>query len=500
MTQLVICPSCRKTVYYDGSNPVCTECGQTLDFNKIRKNNLLIDSVAEAREFAAGKDYFVNTEFLGASEHFKKALAANGNSYLSLYFVMLCDIYLNEAANGYDIMAHAINAVYEPLELMSRSNVSVNDKHNFIVAMLNEIKIIIINRLKSHDEIYELDSVSYRKKELDELQTLLKLFKIDDEKLMTYSPTVKSVLVEIADSAIAVCHKAVQTVAVGEELFMPTDYEYNRLMSLNNDYCFFAQSYAPDYDVKRYEPDFTQNDLLNDKVESRFEKFDAQNRQNAKKFIIGDVKEYDDILAECEKAVTFTDRSCYRSLCDPNNPKRKHLLCDGIKFLYRLLTPRIVVADKKRTEIVVGKFYDISDKCALLSKFLTDASVFGEYPSVSLHTFYDRLCDIVSMYVIPEYERCSKNVNKIKDVHGSEFRYYEKFLFDVACITASSLRAYIAFGDYKDKPRIKLVKCCKKASEEFLMLRDYHIDEIDQSNIYRPILDIYNAVMNETDM
>lgn len=499
MTQYVICPSCRKTVCMSEKTETCSECGQKLDIAAIRKSNLVIDPETEAREFASGKDYFVNTEFLSASEHFKKALNANGNSYLSLYFVMLCDIYLNETSPEYDVMAHAVDTVRESLSLMTRANVKINDRLNFITAVLTELKIIIVNRLRSHDKVYELDSVAYRRAEIAELQTLLQLFKIDGEMLMTYSPNVRAVLIEIADTAIAVCHKAVQTVAVGEELYSPTDFEYNRLVSLNGDFGFFAQSFDSDYDVKKYTPDFTQNMLLNDKVKSRFDKFDAAEKAYAKKHLINDVKAYASITEECVKALDFTYRSCFRSLCDSKFAKRKQLLEEGIVFLYRLLMPRVSLSDKKKPEYGVLKYYEVSDKCAMLTKFLADASAFGEFAADSLNGFYSALNDVAEMYMQPEFERYTKTVNKLKEIRGEEFKYYERFLFDAACAVSPSLYALVPFGERKGV-RAKLVKFCKKVSEEFLMLRDYRIDEIDGSNVYRPILDIYNAVMKESEV
>ncbi len=499
MAQLVICPSCKKTVVFDEANS-CSECGQPLDIAQIKKLSLTIDRAVEAREFAAGKDYFINTEFLSASEHFKKALDANKNSYLSQYFILICDIYLKESSGDCDVMARVMKAISEPLELMQRANVTVNDRLNFISAILAETKIIIIKRLNSHDELFDLDISKYRKNILGELQTLLALFKIDGELLMTYSPSVRSALLEIADTAIALCHKAVQTVAVGEELYSPSDYEYNRFVSLNNDYCFFASSLEPEYDVKKYTPDLTQNNLLNDKVLSRFIKFDAKNKSNAKKHIIGDIDEYNDILEECEKALTFTYRSCFMSLCDAQFPKRKQLLKEGLMFLYRLLTPRIFINDKKRPEMQVSKFVDISERCVTLTKILGEVDVSDTYARDSLRSFYERICDIMDIYFVDEFSHYTKIVNKLKETKSDDFERYERFLYDSACAAAPALVEYTSFNAYKDKSRMKLVKYCKQAAEEFLMLRDYHIDEIDQSNIYRPILDIYSAVMKEIDV
>lgn len=467
----------------------------------IKSRGLTVDYNTEGREFAAGKDYFVNTEFMSAREHFSKALAANGNSYLSQYFVLLCDIYLNEGTENYDVMANAVNAVLTPLELMKRSNVSaINDKLNFVVAVLSEIKIIVLNRLRAHDKLFELDITSYRKNELSDLQTLLKLFKTDGETLMTYSPQVQSVLGEIADYSVAVCHKAVQTVAVGEELYGPTEYEYNRFTSLNGDFGYYATQFIADYDAKKYTPDFTQCDLLNDKVMSRFIKFDAKNKAFAKKHIIGDIVEYDDILEECGKALEFTYRNCFRSLCDKTYAKRGTLLKDGLQLLYRMLTPRIIVTEDKKTEIRAGKFADLSEKCGMLSLFLTDESAFDTFARDSLKKYYEELCDIIEQHFIGEFDKYTKSINKLKDARGEEFKRYEKLLFETAKATACALAEYVTFTAFKDKNRIKLVNYCKQAAEEFLMLHDYKVDEIDRSNVYRPILDIYNSVMREKNM
>ena len=186
-------------------------------------------------------------------------------------------------------------------------------------------------------------------------------------------------------------------------------------------------------------------------------------------------------------------------MCDPKLAEREQLLKDGIGFIYRLLMPRVVMTDKKKTEFSVNKFYYISAKCAMLTKFLNDVEAFGADPRESLNKFYDELCDIADIHMQPDYDRYSKNVNKLKETMGDEFKYYERFLFEVACAVAPALHEYVPFGESKG-PRAKLVRICKKASEEFLMLRDYRIDDIEQSNVYRPILDIYNAVMKEIEV
>ncbi len=495
-----ICMHCLKTISIEPiGQTVCPDCGRPLNTAELKKNGLVIDAAREASEFALAKDCFKNTEFLSASEHFRKALDANKNSYLSQYFIRLCDIYLNESLPKFDIMRSAVDAVVSSLDLVSRSGVSVNDKLNFVVAMLTEIRIIILNRLNSGDEKYETDIKAYRAEKLKDLGTLLELFKIDGELLMTFSPNVKTILFEIADRAIAVCHKTIQSVIIGEELFVPSENDIKKLQSLCNDYCFFATSFSADYDVKKYTPDFTQNDLLNEKVKSRFEKFDAKNKSNARKFIVDDVKEYNAILSECDKALTFTYYNCFVSMCDPKLEKRGDLIKEGLLFLYRIFTPRIVIGDKKRVEIHIDKFVNLYDKFGMFSKFLDDAELFGKYGSESFKMFFARLHGIIDLYFTDIYDKHTKIIDRLKQTRGEDFEYYEKILLNTAVACACALNEFVPYSKEKDKNRARLVKICKLATDEFLMLRDYNISELEQSNIYRPILDISNAVLKELD-
>lgn len=497
-----ICPCCLKSIGIENpqkDKSVCPECGKTLDMSELKKKGLIIDAAREKDEFKLAKDYFVNTEFMSAFEHFKKALDSNKNSYLADYFIRLCEIYLNESIPGFDVMKHAVATVREPLKICARANVGAADRLKFIVAMVNEVKIIILNTLRAGDELFETDINSYRRGKISELNSLRDLFAIDREALMSFSPDVSSVLLEIADCAVAVCHKAVQTVMFGVEIIAPSDEQYKQIVSLFNDFSFFAASYVDDYDAKKYTPDFTQNDLLDEKVQSRFQKYDAKNKSNAKKYLYCDIEEYNDILAECDKALCLTYNNCFRSMCDPMLEKRGELLKTGLDYLYRTLTPRVVVNDKRKPELFIDKFVLLRDKFDMFAKFLNAADKFDKYAATSLRAFYARLFEILDAYFIPELEKNSKMVNKLKESKGEEYLAYEKLLFNVACCCACALKTFVPYDGGNDKMRQKLVKECKRAADEFLLLRDYNLNELEQSNKFRPILDISAAVLEETD-
>ena len=96
MSISAICSHCKKTISVDKRpNLSCPECGGFVNLLILQRHGLIIDKDTEKAELAAATDYFKNAEFLGASEHFKKALKANKNSYIAQYFVNICEIYLN---------------------------------------------------------------------------------------------------------------------------------------------------------------------------------------------------------------------------------------------------------------------------------------------------------------------------------------------------------------------------------------------------------------------
>ena len=496
----VICLHCHKTISVDKRpNLSCPECGGFVNLLMMQRHGLIIDKAKEESELNIATDYFKNAEFMSASEHFRKALKANKNSYIAQYFISVCDIYLNNSSSM-NVVEMAINAVTSALKLMERAGATPADRQSFVTAMLSEIKIIIINRLNSHDELYEYDINKYREAVIADLKKAIELFRIDSENIMSYLPPVSAALVTIADSAIALCHKAVQTLAIGAELCSPSDTEQAALTTLRNEFYAFAQTLDGGYSAKKYAPDFSQCCLLNENVADRLQKFDTANKPYAKKHIIGNTEEYNSIIKDCEKAVEFIYRVCFTSMCDTDSAERNALLEVGLSFTERLLTPRIVASDKKRAEIDIGEKIVMENLCGVFSKFLHALDDAGNsvVATAVLHRLYETLYDAAETYFTPVYDKFNKRFNKIKENYDDEYAYCERFLFASAIITAPALSAYIDY-DYKCKNRSRLVKLCKNASDAFMMLNDYNVERLENSQSYSTILDICKAVMQETD-
>lgn len=501
MPLYAVCPVCSKTIEIERLPKLfCSECGSRFGYAELQNKHLIVDERAEKKEIATAKEYFLNGEFMSALEHFNRALLANANSYAAKYFSLLCDIYLHDTGDSkasdtvsgkpYDVIAAIVDMIRQSLAVLSRGNATVADKLAFITAMLSETKLIIIERLSARDEMFKNNIDEYRKQSISDLSKLLELFKIDPEQIMSFAPGVVNALAALADCAIKICYKAVQTVMVDDDIITPNDDDYKMLSSLCNELCFFGHSLNPYFDSTPYSPNFTQNYSYNRKVLARVKEFDDNNKANSKKNVIADIKEYEALLSECEKALKFTYLSCYRSMCSRQVAQHAQLFYDGFELVYRLLLPRVAMVDKKQVEVHAIKYADMAERCDMLTRFLVDAYELNESIGVGLHEYYEKLYDIVSTYYLPEIAKLDKYKDRNK-------LYYQQLLYECACSCAPALKKYVDFSAETDKVRVKLVKVCRDCIEEFLLHSGMSIDDIEQSNFYRPLLQISNALVDE---
>ncbi|MDE6617989.1 MAG: hypothetical protein K2K13_03060 [Clostridiales bacterium] len=502
MPLYAVCPVCLKTIEIERlPKLVCPDCGSRFGYAELQGKHFIVDERAEKKEINIAKDYFLNGEFTSALEHFNRALVANANSHAAKYFSLLCDIYLHDNAGEnasddvtgkpYDVIAAIVDMIRQSLLTLSRGNATVADKLAFITAMLSETKVLIIERLSARDEMFKNNIDEYRKQSISDLTKLLELFKIEREQIMSFAPEVSNALAALVDCAIKICYKAVQTVKVGEDIITPDDDDYKKLSSLCNDLCFFGHSFNPYFDSSPYSPNFIQNYEYNKKVLAKIKEFDDKNKSVAKKNVIADIKGYDSLLAECEKALEFTYLSCYRSMCSRQVAQHAQLFYDGFELVYKLLLPRVAMVDKKQVEVHAVKYADMAERCDMLTRFLVDSYELDESIGVGLHEYYEKLYDIVDTYYMPEIDKMSKSNDR------NNLLYYQKLLYECACSCAPALKQYVDFSAETDKVRVKLVKICRDCTEEFLLRSGMSIDDIEQSNFYRPLLQISNALVDE---
>lgn len=494
-----ICPVCEKTFATERMpRLVCPKCGSPFGFSELQRKHLIVDKRTETKELALAEEDFKNAEFLGASLHYKKALEANKNSYSAQYLYLLCELYLHESESDYDFMRNVVQMVDVTLTVMSRSVAPAQKKLAFIAAMLGEVKILVTRKLYSRDELLLIEPEEYRARTHADLTALTELFKIDRERIMSFAQEIGSKLLEIAECAVKICYKTVQTVIIGEDLYPPSDEAYARSGALMNEFCFAAHVLDAEFDTANYSPDFTQNHLLNDKVLTMFGKFDEKNVLNGnKKNTVYDYEEYSDILRECEIAVRFTYLSCYKSLCSRQIKAHADLFYSGNEMLYRLLLPCVVVKPDKTAEIHPVKFSDSVEYCDILTRFVVDSYELNPIVGESLHEFYERLYSLVNTYFVSEFDKIEKSTDMLKALGGKDFYDCQRLLYDGACSCVSALKKYFDFSAGPDKTREKLVKICKRATEDFFILSGFDIEKLEKSKEFAPILKISTALLEE---
>ena len=506
MPVYAICPICSKTIEISREPKLtCPECESQFGYAELQRTQLLIDEDMEQVELEKAKRYFNSGDFTNALNHFKFALEYNKNSYVAQYYLGLSNIYSHDVMDmiagnkgegiqiqdRFKFVPVLVDMVKKSLLALSYSNAAIPDKLAFITEVLTETKAIITRRLLNRDSMFTNNIDAYRKQSIADLTLIMELFTIDREQIMSFAPEVAKALAELVDCCLKVCYKAVQTVIHDDKLYTPNDFDYKKLSALCNELCFFGHSFDPNFDSSPYSPDFSQNYDFNIKVLKKFEEFDSKHQTHGKKHIITDIDEYEAILKEAAKALKFTYTNCYRSMCSRQVARHSELFFKGFDLVYRLLLPSVVQMEDKQMELRPNKYPDIEERCDMLTRFLVDAYELNPNTiGAGLHNFYEKLYEIMSIHYVPAIEQMGKNKSRNN-------LYYQQILFDCAISCAPALRKYVDFSPETDKARAKLVKICRNATEEFLLHAGITIDEIEQSNFFRPILHISNALVEE---
>ncbi len=150
--------------------------------------------------------------------------------------------------------------------------------------------------------------------------------------------------------------------------------------------------------------------------------------------------------------------------------------------------------------IRIGKFVEIVDWCDMLTRFLVDSYELSDHVAQMQHDYYEQLLYILENYIVPETDKAAKALNKLNSqgaVDESSRYICRRYLFDVCVCCVPALKKYVDFSTGRDKTREKIVKICKDAYENFILFAGMPIEEIEQSNIYRPLMQISNALLDE---
>lgn len=496
-----VCPFCSKNVYIEkniSGGYACPICSQAIGLEYMTANNLIIDVVAENEEYNLAQQYFLNTDFREAGAHFAKALQFNRNNYLADYYERLCNIYENETKDDYNLPQKLVAAIISSITKMQNSQANLSNKLEFVSTLLNQTYILLSGHFNEVYETYEKAEKwdELREKCLNIASEIKGITIIDKELLMVYDESIAKSLISISDLCICACQKIVTPhMLQNSKLDLPTDYEHDKSKNLFTMFNFYATSLDKNYNFNTYKPDYTGNLLYNENVITKLNRYNTENKSNEKKFLSASGSNLSELISGCSVALKYSYYTCFKGLVNvKNDPSRIALVNESISFCLEALKPRISIGEEKKVNININNFEKAAEIAYYLNAFVADFSDYNKRLAADyLNKFYDELGESIKLYFSVVYNNYNKYVNKIKELQNNEFKYYKNFLYQIVCSCALALKEIVSFDQHKLGNRIKILKLGKQVAEEFFLLCDYKIEDIERSVKYKDILDIFNA-------
>ena len=496
-----ICPFCKKSIFVEANSDgeyVCSVCGQTLDTEYLRSNDYVIDITAADEEYNAAQQYFINADFKEAETHFAKVLGYHRNHYLAEYYRALCEIYENEQKTDFDVPKRLVSAIVNSVEMLGLCQANIQARIEFLISVLNQANIILssyFNRIYDNYEKTEMWDI-LRDKCLLIASAAKDVANIDKEQLMVFEQSIAKSLVSIADIGICACRKIVESHLINEKILdLPTDYQHERAKSYYGILLYYASSLDPSYGANEYKPDYTANLLFNQNTITKLNRYNSENKAAHKKYLSTPGEALEDFRKSAKTAIKFSYHTCFGNLSTQQTDQaRIALINDSVSFCFELLSPRIYIDRDKKIAVDVYSHADSKDIAVFADKFLNE---FCEYNSKLtadyVNKFYMSLHEKAKYHYTSVYAEYNKIVDKLKDAQNSEYRYYKNFLHNMIYACALALTDTLSFVSHPIGERLKTLKLGKQITDEFLLLNDYKVEELEQSAKYSDVLDIFNA-------
>lgn len=500
MSVYAICPYCERTVCIEETENgacVCSACGHALFAEELQKGGHIVDVTAAEEEYTAGQQYFINSDFKEAGVHFHKALQLHKNHYLAVYYATLCDIYENEDKTEYNVPQQVAAAIIGSIDKAELCRAGLQARIDFLRATLNQSYILLsayFNRIYDRYEKTELWDI-LRDKCMQIATAVKEITNIDKEKLLVFDDAIAASLVGIADLAVCACRKIVEPHMSGAVLDLPTEYRYEKAKSLSEEFLYYAGVLRPSYSGAAYSPDYTANLLYSESVRKKLEAYNAENKTERKKQLSIFGAALETFRKDAAVAVKYAYHSCFKSLSTDNkNQARIALINDAIVFCFELLMPRMRLNAEKQVEIDVQPFATAQEIGGYLQTFLGDFAAYNEKIATEyVNVFFGRLHDKVKYHYTNVVAAYDKILDSVKAAQNSEYRYYKNVLHKLLHCCALASEDVVPAVARTQAERIRFVKLGKSIAEEFFLLIDYKIGELEQSVKYADVLDIYNA-------
>lgn len=495
-----ICPSCGKSIYVEPNERnayVCSVCETVLDPAALKEQGLLIDVAAADEEYVTAQQYFANTDFRAAGEHFEKVLSYNRNHYLAHYYAALCRVYEKEDREDCDVFGEIVTALTGAVEKSELCRITPADRLAFLRAVLAQAHIIlssyVTRTIERSEKAAQWDEL--REKCLRIGGAALTFSHMDKERLMAFDPEIARVLGDIAELGVTACRHAVTAHVSGTTVDYPTDYECEHGKSVCTQLLFYV-SELRDGVTPAYAPDCTENLTCNRTAAQKIEEYNKENKSNQKKCLSLTGKALEEMQAALRTAIRFSRHTCFRALfTDRKNKTRIALLNDATVFCLETETPRFSLDREGRLVIDVlspQKAKEFAAENAALWQELAQCDpraateIFGR--------FFARITESVKTHFARLSGEYDKILDKLKAANDSKFRYYKNSLHGLVRCCALGLRDAVPDIAECSVERLKLLKLGKQLTDEFLLFNDYRVEELEKSTQYSDVLDIFNAI------
>lgn len=482
----------------------CNVCGQELTEESLISGDLIVDAQSADAEYRLAQEYFANSDFREAGNRFKKVLTYHKNHYLAEYFSALCDVYENEEKTDFNVGGQIFSGILKSIEKLGLCQVNINGRIEFLTVIFSQSHIILssyFNRIYDKYEKTEMWDI-LRDKCVDIAVAAKDLFVLDKELLMTFDKGIAKYLISIADLAICACRKAVAPHLISDKILdLPTDYQYEKVKSCYGVIMYSASEIDSDYGSDEYKPDYTANLLYSKKVADELNKYNVENQSLNKRCLSTLGELLNSFKKDALTAVKYSYHTCFKSLSNCKTEQaRIALINDSVSFCFELLMPRIYIDSDKKINVSVNSYTQAIDIYSYLNDFLRD---FHEYNAKiaadCVVKFFERVYETVKTHFNSVVNAYEKSLDKIKDAHDSEYRYYKNFLHNIIYSCSVALKEMMYYDSHPMSERLKVLKLGKQACEEFLMLNDYKVEELAQSVKYSDMLDIYNELDNSIE-
>lgn len=504
MSVLAVCPHCNKNIELSSEafEPCnCPICAGNLTPEFIKIKDGFVDLEESGIAYETGKQYFDNTDFRTAKEHFSKAIKLNPNHYLSFYYAGLCDIYENDSNPEYDIPLNLMKLLKYSLIKLDNSQHSMDFRVPFVRSIYKEICSMLVAEFnKNAIALDEKESRSLRHK-LVLMSKHVGAFTIfDKEYMLLFDPEASLLLLNIIDVGVASVVKSVAARIVdGKQVVAVSDDDYQSAEKIFDSLVNFARGIDPAYSLDPHRPEFESVILHNKSIMHSLQQYNYSLGKKNKKACLSLTGEIlNSVLKSCLSGVKFSYDMLFKSLyVKKNDPVRTNILLQGLELCLEILKPRIHFDGYRKLHYNAKGIKKIQNISNYMMTFLDELMTTNK-KKTALHLmneFYALVSKGAKLYYSNVVKTYSVQVNRIKSGKGKEFLYYSAFLYNVMCSSALCLEELIYIEKYKCKDKKAILKIGKQASEELLLLFDYNYEMLERDQNFSDTIKIYNSIL-----